>query len=327
LPSFPTSPSALAPEVRELLAWDERLGSRIRELPISEQRLVVRDALEELAEKLGMKMAEVASVRDYDVPVEGGDIRIRVYTPRTHNQPGAFFHIHGGGFMLGGINWRVNELKCAHIAATAGCVVTTLDYRLAPEHPYPTATRDCYAALLWVVEHAAALRIDPARIVVGGESAGGNLAAALALMARDLDGPALALQLLEVPVTDMSDTSASHPSRDLYGSGYGLDSAGIDAFTEAYAPIVSDRLLPYVSPFRTPNPEGVAPAHILTAEFDPLRDSGEAYATRLKKADVPTALRRFDGHTHGSSVLWQTWGPAEDWMAHVVEAVRLGTQP
>lgn len=321
----PTPIPKLAPEVRELLAWDERLGARIVGLAIPEQRRVVRDALEGLVERLGMTMPEVASTKDYDVPVDGASVRLRIYTPHTQREPGAFFHIHGGGFTLGGIDWAVNELKCAHIAASAGCVVTSVDYRLAPERPYPTATRDCYTALVWLVGRAATLRIDPARIAVGGESAGGNLAAVVALMARDLDGPKLVLQLLEVPVTDMSNTSTSYSSLTLFGSGYGLDTARIHAFTDAYVPAVADRGLPYVSPLRTPNLAGVAPAHVITAEFDPLRDSGEAYAACLQSAGVSTMLRRFDGHTHGSSVLWQTWTPGADWMNEVVEAVRAAT--
>lgn len=321
--SVPTP--TLAPEVRELLAWDERLGRRLRDLSISEQRQTIRAALDELIEHLGMTAPDVAEIGEHDVPVDGATIRLRTYTPRGREPRGAFFHIHGGGFTLGGIDWAVNHLKCAHIAANAGCVVTTVDYRLAPEHPYPTAPRDCYAALLWVVEHAASLGVDPARIAVGGESAGGNLAAVTALTARDLGGPPLALQLLEVPVTDMSQESRHRPSMELFGAGYGLDTAAIGGFTQLYLPAAEDREEPYASPLIAADLTGVAPAHILTAEFDPLRDSGEAYADRLHSAGVTTTLRRFDGHTHGSSVLWQTWNPAGEWMTDVVAALRAAT--
>ena len=312
----------LAPEVQELLAWEARLGTRLRDLSITEQRQVIRAALDELVEYLGMTEADVAEISEHDVPVDGATIRLRSYTPTGRHEPrGAFFHIHGGGFTLGGIDWAVNHLKCAHIAANAGCVVTTVDYRLAPEHPYPTAPRDCYAALLWVVEHAASLGVDPARIAVGGESAGGNLAAATALMARDLGGPRLVLQLLEVPVTDMSQESRRSPSMKLFGVGYGLDAASIEAFTNAYLPTAEAREESYASPLIADDVAQVAPAHILTAEFDALRDSGEAYADRLDRAGVTTTLRRFEGQTHGSSVLWQTWNSAAEWMADVVSAV------
>jgi acetyl esterase len=176
--------------------------------------------------------------------------------------------------------------------------------------------------LRWLVEHAEDIASDPRRVVVGGESAGGNLAAVLALMARDRGGPALSLQLLEVPVTDMSDRSLEHASVGLFGDGYGLDREGIEAFTADYLPNLDDRDSPYASPLCARDLAGVAPAHVLTAEFDPLRDSGEAYARRLQQAGVLTTLHRFTGHTHGSSGLWQSWAPARAWMDEVVGAIR-----
>ncbi len=318
-------PGPLAPEVRDLLEWDARLGLRVDGCSVVEARRIIRSELDELVVRLGAAVAQDISVRDHDVPVDGARIRLRVYTPPGEGLYGAFFHVHGGGFTLGGADWTVNHVKCAHIAASAGCVVTTVDYRLAPEHPYPAAPDDCYSALLWLVDHAGSLGVDAARIAVGGESAGGNLAAVLALMARDLDGPALTLQLLEVPVTDMSEGRAGYPSVSLFGNGYGLDATAIDAFTESYLPEPGDRARAYASPLLAPDLTGVAPAHVVTAELDPLRDSGEAYARRLAAAGVPTSLRRFDGHTHGSSVLWPAWAPAAEWMDDVVAAVRAAT--
>jgi acetyl esterase len=309
-------------EVRELLSWDEAIGERLSGLPVDQQRSVIQAALEERAAQTGLVVAQVARVRGFSVPVADDTIRLRVYTPFGEGLHPAFLHIHGGGFIHGSTDWVYNHAKCAHICLAARCVVATIDYRLAPEFPFPTAPEDCYAALCWLVDHGDDVGIDPTRVAVGGESAGGNLAAVLALMARDRGGPQLSLQLLEVPVTDMSETSTEHPSLKLFGDGYGLDLATIEAFTAAYVPNPEDRDSPYASPLRADELTGLAPAHILTAEFDPLRDSGETYARRLREAGVKTTLHRFEGQTHGASSLWQTWAPARAWMDEVVGAIR-----
>lgn len=317
----------LAPEVQELLAWDQALGTRIDCLDAPSQRRVIRQALGELVDHYRMTAADVARVEEYDVPVDGANLPMRVYTPLGDGPHGAFFHIHGGGFTLGGIDWPVNHIKCAHICANAGCVVTTVDYRLAPESPYPAAIEDCYAALLWLADNATSLGIDPKRTAIGGESAGGNLATVVALIARDRNGPSLTSQVLEVPVADMSDQRTSQPSMTRFGHGYGLDSSVIEAFIDAYLPDQADRQTAYASPLHALDLDEVAPAHVITAEYDPLRDGAEAYASRLREAGVPTTLHRFNGHTHGSSLLWQTWAPAESWMGYVVSAIRAATAP
>jgi acetyl esterase len=317
---------SLAPEIRELLAWDERLARRLDGRSHAEQQAIVFEALEERARETGLRFANVERVEDIRVRAAGGDVRLRVYTPFGAPPHPAFLHFHGGGFVGGSIDWSHNHAKCAHICAHAGCVVATVDYRLAPDHPYPAAPEDCYAALCWLAGHANELAVDPTRIVVGGESAGGNLAAVTALMSRDRDGPPLTLQLLEVPVTDMSDGASVFTSIDLYGHGYGLDRTTIESFQDAYLPQRRLRTEPYASPLRAGDLRGVAPAHILTAEYDPLRDSGEAYARRLQEAGVATTLHRYRGHTHGSSALWQTWHPARVWIDEVVAAIRNATR-
>ncbi len=308
--------------VRELLSWDKALGARCNGLPVDQQRLVIHDALEQRAGQTGVVVESVAQVQDFAVPLVDDAIRLRVYTPFGDGPHPAFLHIHGGGFVHGSIDWVYNSAKCAHICLHAGCVVATVEYRLAPEFPFPTPAEDCYSALRWLTEHADDIEIDPKRIAVGGESAGGNLAAVLALMTRDRGGPSLSLQLLEVPVTDLSDRSIEHPSLKLFGDGYGLDLANIQAFTADYLPNPDDRDTPYASPLRAGDLAGLAPAHILTAEFDPLRDSGETYARRLQEAGVKTTLHRFDGQTHGTSGLWQSWPPARAWMDEAVTAIR-----
>jgi acetyl esterase len=313
---------SLAPEISELLDWDERLGRRLEGRSYAEQQVLVRDALEERARETGLVLADVARTEDFGVPVAGGEIRVRIYTPPGTPPHPAFLHLHGGGFVGGSIDWTYNSAKCAHICAKVGCVVETVEYRLAPEHLYPAAPEDCYAALLWLVDCATELGVDSTRIAVGGESAGGNLAAVTALMTRDRHGPPLRLQLLEVPVTDMSDASAAFASLDLFGRGYGLDRSTIESFQDAYLPDRSLRGEAYASPLRAADLRDVAPAHIVTAQFDPLRDSGEAYARRLQEAGVRTTLHRYNGHTHASSGLWQTWAPARAWMDEVVVAIR-----
>ena len=312
----------LSAEVQELLSWDAAIGARCNGLPVEKQRAVIQDALEKRAAQTGLVIEPVARVEDLAVPVGGDWIRLRVYTPFGEGPHPAFLHIHGGGFVHGSIDWIYNAAKCAHICVSAGCVVATVEYRLAPEFPFPTATEDCYSALCWLVEHAEEVAVDPTRIAVGGESAGGNLAAVLALMARDRGGASLSLQVLEVPVTDMSERSLGHASLGLFGDGYGLDRENIESFTADYLPNVNDRDSTYASPLRASELAGLAPAHVLTAEFDPLRDSGEAYARRLQEAGVKTTLHRFTGHTHGSSGLWQSWPPARAWMDEMGGAIR-----
>jgi acetyl esterase len=199
--------------------------------------------------------------------------------------------------------------------------VVTVDYRLAPEARFPTAAEDCYAALRFAVANADQLGLDPERVSVGGESAGGNLAAVVALMCRDRNGPRLALQLLEVPVTDMTAAAGSHPSAALFAEGYGLDQAEMDYFAKQYLGDMATGAEPYASPLWSGDLSGLAPAHILTAEYDVLRDSGEAFARRLEEDGVAVTWVRMSGHTHGSPVLWPTWKPAAEWMASVVDAV------
>ena len=198
-------------EVRELLSWDEALGERLAGLPVDQQRSVIHDALEQRAARTGLVVEQVAQGRRLHRPGAGDRFVFASTHPSATALHPAFLHIHGGGFILGSTHWVYNRAKCAHICRAAGCIVATIDYRLAPEFPFPTAPEDCYAALRWLVDHADDVGIDPTRVAVGGESAGGNLAAALALMTRDRSGPPLSLQLLEVPVTDMSKSSTHHP--------------------------------------------------------------------------------------------------------------------
>jgi acetyl esterase len=313
----------IAPEIQSWIEWESKVGERHAGLELPELRKVLGDELDGEMRRRGVRVEHVADVSDHAFDVDEGRIRARVFKPEGAGPHPAFLHFHGGGFVHGTIDSLFNNAKCAHICKAAACVVVTVDYRLAPEHRFPTAPQDCYAALLWTVANAADLNVDPTRIAVGGESAGGNLAAVVALMARDREGPELALQMLEVPVTDISDGAGVHPSASLFGEGYGLDRIEMDGFSSAYLPDPAYGANPYASPLLAPSLSGLAAAHVITAEYDILRDSGEAYADRLEAAGVPTTRRRMLAQTHGSAALWQNWQPAREWMDDVVQTVRL----
>jgi acetyl esterase len=242
---------------------------------------------------LGGPEQPVHRVENRRIPGDGGLIPVRVYYPREASElPGLVF-FHGGGFVLGSLDgW---DRTCRALANASGCVLISVDYRLAPEHPFPAAADDAFAATQYVAEHAADFGIDPTLLAVGGDSAGGNLAAVVALRARDAGGPALAFQLLVYPLVDFTDHDSG--SMREYAAGHFLTTEVMDYFADHYLPKSIDRKQPWVSPLHA-NLAGLPPAFVLTAECDPLRDQGEAFATRLKTAGVPTALKRYDGMIH-----------------------------
>jgi acetyl esterase len=235
----------------------------------------------------------VATEVDHTVPVDGGEITVRVYTPDLKPPLPCHVYIHGGGWWLGTLNQSDNN--CRAIAADAECVVVSVDYRLAPEHRFPAAAEDCYAALVWVVDHAYELGIDPARISVGGGSAGGNLSAVVALMARDRGGPALVFQVLEIPATDFTMSQPSIKSN----AGILMTLESMEQMRGYYVD-PEDWTNPYASPLHAPDLSGLPPALVMTMEFDPLRDEGEAYAARLAEAGVEVDAMCWEGQFHGS---------------------------
>ena len=265
------------------------------DIPPAEMRERMNKEMETGFVALGDDPIELPKVVDHAVPVAGGAITVRVYTPEGDGPFPAHLYIHGGGFFMGTLDSFDNV--CRSIAAGAGCVVASVDYRLAPEYKFPIAPEDCYAALLWLADHVDELNVDGARISVGGGSAGGNLAAVIALMTRDRNGPPLVFQVVEIPVTDMT---ASFPSITENGTGYMLTKDAMEMFGSFYLDDPADATNPYASPYFADDLTGLPPALVVTAEFDPLRDEGEAYARRLQEAGVPTELVRMDGHFHGS---------------------------
>jgi acetyl esterase len=214
---------------------------------------------------------------------------------------------------------ETHDGSCRELANRVGCVVVSVDYRLAPEHRYPAAAEDCFAATNWVAENAAALGVDPKRIAIGGDSAGGNLAAAVALMARDRSGPALRHQLLIYPVTDADFTCASYREN---AEGYLLTTKAMEWFWGHYVPDAVLRKEAYAAPLQAKDLAGLPPAFVITAEYDPLRDEGEAYAKRLQQAGVRTTLRRYDGAIHGFFAMGLLAEVARTAVADAVAALR-----
>ena len=237
-------------------------------LTIQQQRKAADDMMPGLM-TLSEKGPEVAEVRNRVVPGPHGEVPVRVFTPEGTGPFPVYVSFHGGGWWMGNI--AMTESECRHIVRDVGCVVVSIDYHLAPEHKFPIPLEDCYAATTWVVEHAAELDVDADRVVVGGGSAGGNLAAAVALMARDRGGPKLLLQVLDVPVTD---SRMKTPSMEENAQGYLLTKEFLQQAWDLYLRGPDDARNPYASPAFAEDLSGLPPALVLTAEYDPLRDEG-----------------------------------------------------
>lgn len=280
---------ALDPFIAALLEASKGQPS-VEELPVAEARA----AMDERTAALRALGPTVADISERLIEGPGGSLRLRIYRPEG---PGPFpllLFIHGGGWVLCSLDTHDNVAR--ELCIGAGAVVVSVDYRLAPEHRYPAAIDDCFAALEWTAAYAAEIGGDPARIAVAGDSAGGNLAAALALKTRDEGGPRLVGQLLIYPVTDYpSDAMASYAENN---EGFGLTRESMEHYWDQYlgeAPADS----PYAAPLRARDLTRVAPAFVVTAEYDVLRDEGEAYGGALNAAGVPVEVARYDGVNHG----------------------------
>lgn len=227
-------------------------------------------------------------------PVAEAPIDLRVYRPGDDGPYPTLLWIHGGGFVLGDL--ETADPIARSLAVAADCVVVSVGYNRAPEHPFPEPPEECLAALEWTAEHVDTFGGDPDRLAVGGDSAGGNLAAVTALLARDRDGPDLDHQLLVYPVTTDADDL---PARAENGDGYGLTTDEMAWFDDQYVDRPADAANPYAYPLKARDLSGLPPATVLTAEFDPLRDDGERYADRLSAAGVPVEYCEYEGMIHG----------------------------
>lgn len=229
------------------------------------------------------------------------DVPVLLYVPEHRTGSGAVYDVHGGGFIIGSA--EENRTRNIVLARRLGVVVASVDYRLAPEHPFPAGLEDCYAGLTWLAANAGELGVDPARIAIHGISAGGGLCAALALLARDRGGPAIAFQYLGVPeVDDRLDTSSMRAFTDTPVWHRPNAIVSWDAYLGEGVP-GTPSVSPYAAPARATDLTGLPPAYVSVMQFDPLRDEGIAYATALLAAGVTVELHLFPGTFHGSSLL------------------------
>ena len=256
----------------------------------------------------------VASVEERLIPGPAGDIPVRIYTPEGQGPFPAILYYHGGGWVIG--NLDVVDVPCRLLANRTGCVVVSVDYRLAPEHPFPAPAEDAYAAVEWVAEHGETIHVDTSKLAVAGDSAGGNLAAAVCLMAKDRGGPKISYQILFYPVTEHSFETPSYQEN---ADGYFLTKESMVWFWNHYLQQEEDGKNPYASPLLAEDVSGLPPALVVTAEYDPLRDEGEAYAKKLLDAGVGVTLKRYEGLIHG--FVWMSGA-----LPQGVEAIELAAE-
>lgn len=279
----------LNPQARELLDMIAGAGApELWTLSPDEARA------QALAMRQTVEKPPVHDVTDRTIFVGDWELPVRIYSPDATKPMPALVFYHGGGWVLADVEYA--DVACRLLANAARCVVVSVDYRLAPEHKFPVPLNDSYAALEWVATNAEMLGVDSGRIAVGGDSAGGNLAAAVAIRARDEAGPHIAHQLLVYPVTDRNFTT---PSYSHNAEGYVLSRKAMEWFWDHYLPSPEHADDPLASPLRLGDTSGLPAATIITAEYDPLCDEGEAYGKKLEQGGVPVTVRRYDGQIHG----------------------------
>lgn len=303
----------LHPRLRPILAVQNRMGDDDATMPT--RRLAGTLQARQLG-RLVMSPGPKLAVEERMVPVHGGAIRVRLYRPDGAGPHPLHVFLHGGGWCVGDLDQR--DPRCRAVAAGAGCIVASVDYRMAPENAYPVPLEDSYAALTWLAANADELGIDATRVSIGGESAGANLAAVVALLARDRSGPALVLQWLDVPATDLT---LSQPSIDRLGHGYGLTKPDMERYIACYLRDV-DPAQPYVSPLHYGDLSGLPPAIVMTAEYDPLRDDGLAYVQRLRDAGVEVEHHDLPGLVHAGFAFTRLLPIAKQYEATAIAALR-----
>jgi acetyl esterase len=306
----------LDPQVRKVLDDLEALGSPdLYEITPGEARELANAAFPRFA---GPGAPDVTAT-DLTIPGASGPLPVRVYTPAGGDAPRpvvVFFH--GGGWVIGNID--THDGTCRDLASDSGAIIVSVDYRLAPEEPFPAAVDDCFAALEWASAHASELGGDPELLAVAGDSAGGNLAAVTAILARDRSGPPLRFQLLVYPGVGVSEDQAS--VRD-HAEGYFLTARDMEWFSTHYIGADGDRTDPRYDPIYA-DLTGVAPAHVITCEFDPLRDGGAAYAARLRECGVAVTERCYEGHIHGAFGMQAVVAASRDVIRDAGAALREG---
>jgi acetyl esterase len=283
---------------------------------VEEARVERRREAEVVGGQVPIPMARVEQV---EVPGPGGTMGARLYVPTEPAPPALLVYFHGGGWVIGDL--ETHDRPCRFLAHHAGVQVLAVDYRLAPEHPFPAAAEDAFAAYAWTSANAARFGVEPGRIGVGGDSAGANLATVACLLARKEKMPLPAMQLLIYPVTECS---RELPSRRTFREGFLLTRRDMDWFEDAYLPPGVDPADPRVSPLQADDLGGLPPAYLATAGFDPLRDEGEAYALKMREAGVRVALRRHPGLVHTYANLTSICPSARAAMLEAAAALRAG---
>ncbi len=285
----PTAASEPHPDIQDVLEEIEEFGI----LPLNQYGPEgAREVYSEL--QPDVDGPDVGGVEDRTVPgYDGGpEVPVRLYRPEGEGPFPTVVFYHGGGFVIGDL--ESHDIACRYLAAETDSIVVAVDYRLAPEHPFPAAAEDCYGATVWAADTA---ELDgDGNLAVMGDSAGGNLAAAVSLMARDLDGPDIDRQVLVYPATSRSD---DWPSMEQFGEGYFLQAEDMDWFHDSYIPDEVHEANPYANPLEANDLSGLPPATVITAGFDPLRDQGAAYAEALEAAGVDVEYRNYEEMIHG----------------------------
>ena len=303
----------LDPQVKKILEETESLGlPAYQDLSPQEARKQFLDLAPPVDPLLSVKRVE-----DRSIPGPDGEIPIRLYYPAGQAPFATLVYFHGGGWVIGDLD--THHGFCHALAKTSGCLVVAVDYRLAPEHRYPAAVEDAYAATQWIAENSELIQADPDRFAVCGDSAGGHLAAVVSLMARDRKGPRIDLQILIYPITDCSfDTPSYEENRE----GYMLTRDLMKWFWNHFINDESEADDPYASPLRAKNFSNLPPALILTAEYDPLRDEGEEYGNKLQEAGVNVTLSRYPGMIHAFIRMFAVLDKANDALDQVAGTLR-----
>ena len=302
----------LHPQVQAALAQMIAAGPPLHHLSPTEARQAI------LAMRATKGEPEpVGKVEDHLIAGPAGKQAVRLYTPNGRGPFPVLVYFHGGGWVVGSI--ETVDASCRSLANEVGCIVVAADYRLAPEDKFPAAVEDCYAATRWAALNAASFHGDPTKLAVGGESAGANLAAAVALMAQERGAPSLAAQLLFYPVLNYAFDTPSYKDN---AEGYYLTTEMMQWFWQQYLGNETDGENPFASPLRARHLRGVAPALIFTAEFDPLRDEGAAYAARLREADIPVKYQCCEGLIHGFMGMAKVIEPAKKALEDAATALR-----
>lgn len=286
---------------------------KVEEMSVQENR----DGLMAFYKDLRGEVQEVAKVEDVQIPVDGSEITLRLYTPEGEGPFPVIMFFHGGGWVLGDL--EIVDPICRSLANSTECLVVSVDYRLAPEYKFPVGIEDCYAATKWAAENIANYNGEPNRIATCGDSAGGNLAAVIPLMAKDRGGPNISYQIILYGVTDFSFSTNSYLEN---GKGCYLETTAMRWFADQYLNNDEEKSHPYASPILAEDLTGLPPALIFTCEYDVLRDEGEAYAARLKEAGVPAEVVRYDGQIHGFFWMPVLMSDAQDAMKRITNALK-----